>query len=72
MSLRLTMNISTGSMSGKTQRLLKRLKQDFQSFTEMDAGEYLKRLKDKEKALDATNLKWYYVLMVYGSPMVCR
>ena len=31
MSLRLTMNTSTGSMSGKTQRLLKRLKQDFQS-----------------------------------------
>ena len=50
----------------KDAETLEKIKARFPELTEMDAGEYLKRLKDKEKALDATNLKWYYVLMVYG------
>jgi len=50
----------------KDAETLEKIKARFPELTDMDAGEYLKRLKDKEKALDATNLKWYYVLMVYG------
>jgi hypothetical protein len=50
----------------KDAETLEKIKARFPELTEMDAGEYLKRLKDKEKALDATNLKWYYVLIVYG------
>jgi hypothetical protein len=32
----------------------------------MDVGEQVKRLNDKEAALRATNLHWWYLLLVYG------
>lgn len=45
---------------------LEKIKARYPDMSEMDSGEYLKRLKDKEKALDATRLKWYYIIAVYG------
>ena len=45
---------------------LEKIKGRFPDMSEMDAGEYLKRLKDKEKALEATKIQWYYILAVYG------
>lgn len=50
----------------KDEYILDRVQDRFPELTSMDAGEYVKRLKDKEKALKATNLQWYYILFVYA------
>jgi len=46
--------------------IMNRIQDRFPDLSNMDAGEYMKRLKDKEKALDSTKLKWYYIILVYG------
>ena len=50
----------------KDEFTLKKVKDTFADMTNMNAGEYMKRLKDKESALKATNLQWYYILFVYA------
>jgi len=49
----------------KDEMILDKIQDRFPDLTEMDAGEYLKRLKDKEGALKATHLQWYYIIFVY-------
>lgn len=50
----------------KDEVTLQKVKDAFPDMSEMNAGEYVKRLKDKDNALKATNLQWYYILVVYA------
>jgi hypothetical protein len=48
------------------EEMMSRIKQALPGLTDMDAGEQMKRLKDKEAALQATYLQWWYLWLVFG------
>lgn len=46
--------------------MMSRIKSALPGLSDMDVGEQMKRLKDKEAALAATELQWWYLWLVFG------